>query len=158
MIATPQGGKIEDGSGTRQLTIGEATQHGSSALVPIFTPLACFGSSDVTAAIHGEQSLAISKSWHLGDHADDIRGKWTVQTVEFDPSTHLLKQITQYVAPATGPENFMASEFLYSDWRQEGPVMLPHTIQEKVGQTVLYSVSFQQFTLNAHIGDSEFQF
>lgn len=142
---------------------GQGTQLATTALVPIFSPLAEVGvSSDVLASLYssnGTQStLSIAKSWAIGDGLDAVRTKSGLLQATFDTTTCLLQSVSTKVAFDFDVGNIPVRQTVYSDYRWVGtpPILLPFSIKEYLGKTLISSTQLNAISLNAVLTDADF--
>jgi hypothetical protein len=156
MIAGPDGGVVKNGDDTRYLTVAEATQHGASVLLPIFTVLGEAGSPNTLVSVAEDGAIAMTKGWHGDDKADRQREEGQLIKAIFDPTTNLLQRITVYRAPKEAPSTKVPISYEYSSWSKENDILLPHHIEETIGGKTQFTLTFSSIQLNADLNQSEF--
>jgi hypothetical protein len=82
--------------------------------------------------------------------------KATRHEVHIDRSTHMVTEIDDLAAVSTDVRTGTPHSLHYSDYREEGGWLLPHSVEEYFGQSRAHAFNFSRFVVNSNLSRSVF--
>jgi hypothetical protein len=132
---------------------------------PPYLPLADLGASFSSVRSLGEHSVEgvsavqveLERSSAMGDGLDEFRRRASHLVVSISSATSLPVEIDYDQVGDNNPTASIRVSLYLSDFRRVGSMLLPHSIEERIGNAILSHLQISSVQINTGLSDSDFR-